>query len=77
MRQVHEEHGVNMLSCVCAIDRAVFPALMDFWVPGVDTCGVTELVANALIMEGEGDREYNLRGEEIPVPEADDAGEEG
>ncbi len=77
VRQVHEEHGVNMLSCVCAIDRAVFPALMDFWVPGVDVCGVTELVANALIMEGEGDREYNLRGEEIPGREADDAGEEG
>ena len=37
--RVAESHGVNMLSCVCAIDRAVFPALMDYWVPGCDVCG--------------------------------------
>ena len=84
VKRVAEDHGVNMLSCVCAIDRAVFPALMDYWVPGTDVCGVSELVANALIMEGQGEREYNLRGEENPSyvppeePEGgDEAGEEG
>ncbi|MBU4278230.1 MAG: (Fe-S)-binding protein [Proteobacteria bacterium] len=84
VKRVHEDHGVNMLSCVCAIDRAVFPALMDYWVPGVGVCGVSELVANALVMEGQGEREYNLRGEENPSykPPAEDeasaeAGEEG
>lgn len=66
VKRVHEDHGVNMLSCVCAIDRAVFPALMDYWVPGVGVCGLSELVANALVMEGQGEREYNLRGEENP-----------
>ncbi|MDY6851252.1 MAG: (Fe-S)-binding protein, partial [Thermodesulfobacteriota bacterium] len=25
VRYVHEKHGVNMLACVCAVDRAVFP----------------------------------------------------
>ena len=84
VKRVHEDHGVNMLSCVCAIDRAVFPALMDYWVPGVDVCGISELVANALVMEGQGEREYNLRGEENPSykPPAEEqasaeAGEEG
>jgi Fe-S oxidoreductase len=66
VKYVHEKNGVNMLSCICAIDRAVFPPLMEYFVPEVDVCGISELVANALIMEGEGDREYNLRGEEIP-----------
>ena len=76
VRYVHEKHGVNMLACICAIDRAAFPALMDYWVPGVDVCGVCELVGNALIMEGENERIYNLRGEEIPgrAPAEDDEG---
>lgn len=65
VRHVHEKHDVNTLACICAIDRAVLPALMDYWVPGVRVAGITELVANALIMEGENEREYNLRGEEI------------
>ena len=62
---VKEKHGVNMLACVCAIDRAVFPSHLDYWVGDVGNCGVTELVANALVMEGEIPREYNLRGEEV------------
>jgi hypothetical protein len=88
---VHEKFGVNMLGCVCAIDRAALPPLMQYWVPGVSVCGLSELVGNALIMEGEGPRSTNLRGEEIndlreevglpPIdfPSGDDeeAGEEG
>jgi Fe-S oxidoreductase len=66
VKYVHEKHGVNTLANICAIDRAVLPASMDYWVPGVKVAGVSELVANALIMEGESDRPTDLRGEEIP-----------
>jgi len=66
VKYVHERFGANMLACVCAIDRAVLPASMEYWVPGMNVCGVSELVANALIMEGENERTLNLRGEEIP-----------
>jgi Fe-S oxidoreductase len=65
VQYVKDRHGVNMLACVCAIDRAVFPAHLDYWVGGVANCGVTELVANALVMDGEIPRQYNLRGEEV------------
>ncbi len=66
VKYVHEKHGVNVLANVCAIDRAVLSASMEYWVPDVAVAGVSELVANALIMEGENDRSLNLRGEEIP-----------
>ncbi len=66
LKHVHEKFGVNMLSCVCAIDRAALPAMIDYWLPGVNVCGVTELVANALIMPGEKERETDLRGEPLP-----------
>lgn len=69
VKYVNEKHGVNTLACICAIDRAVLSASMEYWVPDVKVAGVSELVANALIMEGEGDRTMNLRGEEIPVGE--------
>ncbi len=65
-KYVHEKYGVNMLANVCAIDRAVLPASMEYWCPDMQVAGVSELVANALIMEGEGPRTMNLRGEEIP-----------
>jgi Fe-S oxidoreductase len=66
VKHVHDTYGVNMLACVCAIDRAAFPASMEYWVPEVDVTGITELVANALIMPGEKDRETDLRGEPLP-----------
>ncbi|MDY7035345.1 MAG: (Fe-S)-binding protein [Thermodesulfobacteriota bacterium] len=66
VKYVHEQHGVNMLACVCAIDRAVLPNLMEYWVPEVDVTGVHEMVANALILEGERERETDLRGESLP-----------
>lgn len=65
VKHVHEQHGVNMLACICAIDRAVLPPLMDYWVPGVNVTGVHELVANALIMEGETERTTDLRSEPL------------
>ena len=71
VKYVKEKHGVNMLSCVCAIDRAALPPLMRYWVPGVDVCGVHELLGNALVMKGEKpDRTENLRFEPLQNQEA-------
>ncbi|MCG2777376.1 MAG: (Fe-S)-binding protein [Desulfobacterales bacterium] len=63
---VHEKYDVNMLACICAIDRAVLPNLMEYWVPDVEVTGVHELVANALVFEGEKKRTTDLRGEPLP-----------
>jgi len=73
VKYVHEKHGVNMLACVCAIDRAALPTLMEYWVPEVDVTGLHELVANALILPGEKKRETDLRGEPLASMEGDDA----
>ena len=64
---VRNRHGVNTLSCICAIDRAAFPALMDYWVPEVGVAGIHELLGNALVMDGETERTLDLRGEELPT----------
>jgi hypothetical protein len=69
---VHEKHGVNLLSCICAIDRATLPPMMEYWVPDVEVSGVHELVANALILEGETKRTMNLRAEEFPWVEEEE-----
>ncbi len=66
VKYVHEKYGVNMLACICAIDRAVFPTLMDYWVPGMDVTGLHEMVGNALILDGEKKRTTDLRGEPLP-----------
>jgi Fe-S oxidoreductase len=65
VKHVHEKHGVNLLTCVCAIDRATLPPLMEYWVPGVQVSGVHELVGNALVMQGENDRSTDLRGDAV------------
>ena len=67
VKYVRERHGVNTLSCICAIDRATLLALMDYWNPGVAVCGVSELVGNALIMDGEKEREIGLRFEALEM----------
>ncbi len=66
VKYVHDKYGVNTLACICAIDRAALPTLMNYWVPGVNVTGVHELVGNALVMEGEKKRTVNLRQEPIP-----------
>jgi len=66
VKYVHEKFRVNMLACICAIDRAVLTTSMDYWVPGVDVCGLHELVANALVFEGEKKRTLDLRAEYLP-----------
>jgi hypothetical protein len=64
LRHVQEKHDVNTLACVCAIDRATLLALTQYWAPGVNVAGVTEMVANALVMDGEKEvRDHDLRDE--------------
>ena len=65
VQYVKDTHDVDTLSCVCAIDRATLTALVDFWVPGTQVCGVSELVGNALVMDGEKERESGLRFEPL------------
>ncbi len=71
VRYVHDKYGVNMLACICAIDRAALPPLMQYWVPEVGVTGVHELVANALVMDGEKERTVDLRGEPLKEEEED------
>jgi hypothetical protein len=60
---VKEKFGVNLLSCICAIDKATLPTLLEYWVPGVEVAGVHELLGNALVMRGEKERTSDLRGQ--------------
>jgi [DsrC]-trisulfide reductase subunit K len=72
---VREKHDVNVLSCICAIDKATLPSLMDYWVPGVEVAGIHEFVGNALNMKGQTERIADLRGEPFKSPEGN-GGEE-
>jgi Fe-S oxidoreductase len=65
VKYVKEEYGVNLLTCICAIDRATLPPLLEYWVPDVEVAGVHELVGNALVLKGEKERTTNLRGEPL------------
>jgi Fe-S oxidoreductase len=69
---VKEQFGVNLLTCICAIDRATLPPLLEYWVPGVEVAGVHELVGNALVLKGERERTTNLRGEPLTGGEGED-----
>ncbi len=62
VKWVHDKHGVNLLLCICAIDKATLPPLLEYWVPGVEVGGIHEMVGNALVMKGEKPRETDLRG---------------
>ena len=62
---VKQQYGVNLLVCICAIDRATLPPLLEYWVPGVEVSGLHELVGNALVLRGEKERTTNLRGEPL------------
>jgi Fe-S oxidoreductase len=73
VRHVHDRHGVNLLTCMCAIDKATLPPLLEYWVPGVDVAGVHELVGNALVMTGEKARTTDLRGEPMAAAEEEHA----
>ncbi|MBD3331585.1 (Fe-S)-binding protein [candidate division GN15 bacterium] len=74
VKYVHDKHDVNVLCCICAIDKATLPPLLEYWVPGVEVCGIHELLGNALVMKGENDRSTDLRG--TPIAEEADPTEE-
>lgn len=67
VKYVKEKFGVNLLTCICAIDKAVLPTLLEYWVPGVEVGGVHELLANALVAKGENARTTDLRGEPLQI----------
>ncbi|MBF0105185.1 MAG: (Fe-S)-binding protein [Deltaproteobacteria bacterium] len=69
VKYVKEKHGVNCLACMCAIDKATLPPLLEYWVPGVEVAGVHEFVGNALNIEGQNERTVDLRGEPIKEQE--------
>ena len=79
VKYVQDKHEVNQLAAICAIDRATLITVCDYWAPGVQVTGISELVANAMIFEGEKKRTENLRLEPIPGMEedADEGNEEG
>ena len=33
VKHVQEQYGVNLLTCICAIDKATLPPLLEYWVP--------------------------------------------
>jgi len=68
-KYVHDHNGVNILLCICAIDKATLPPLLEYWVPGVEVGGIHEMVGNALIMKGENERATDLRG--TPIKEVE------
>ncbi len=70
VKHVQEKHGVNLLTCICAIDRATLPTLLQYWVPGVEVSGLHELVGNALVMKGQKDRTTDMRGTPFEVEES-------
>ncbi len=70
VKHVRDTFGVNLVACICAIDKATLPPLLEYWSPGVEVAGVHELVGNALVMKGEKERTADLRGEPLPGKEA-------
>jgi len=77
VKYVQEKYGVNQLACMCAIDRVTLVTVCDYWAPGVKVTGITELVANAMVLKGEKKRTHNLRLEPIPgMGEEDDQQED-
>jgi len=77
VKHVKDKFDVNALVAICAIDRASLPPLMKYWNPGVSVYGLHELVGNALVMEGEGERSEDLREDEMVEFEPDRQVREG
>ncbi len=80
VRHVAEKYGVNHLGCICALDRATLPTLLQYWIPEVDVTGLTEMVGNALIFPDEIERTTDLRDRPLvgfeEAEEAEEAEEE-
>jgi hypothetical protein len=70
---VRDAYGVNRLAAICAIDRATLVTVCNYWAPGVKVTGITELVANAMVFQGEKKNRFlDLRLEPIPGMEQDE-----
>jgi hypothetical protein len=70
---VRDKYGVNRLACICAIDRATLVTVCDYWAPGVEVTGIHEMVANALILDGENkDRKIGFRMEPLKGMEGEE-----
>ncbi len=69
---------MNHLGCICALDRATLPTLMQYWVPEMEITGISELVGNALIFPDELERTTDLRDRDLVGfgELAEEAGEE-
>jgi Fe-S oxidoreductase len=65
VKYVGEKYGVNHLGCICALDRATLPTLMQYWVPEMEVTGITELVGNALVFDDEIERTTDLRDRDL------------
>jgi len=65
LHHVQQKYDVNTLIAMCAIDRATLETVSQYWAPGVEVYGICELVANALVMTGEHERELDLRMEDL------------
>ena len=65
------------MATICAIDKATLDALVKYWVPEVEIGGIHELVGNAIEMEGQNERETNLRGEPLPAEPSESPPVEG
>ena len=65
VQYVRDRWGVNLMACICAIDRATLTTMVEYWAPEVKISGVHELVGNALIVDGEKDRTTDLRGQPL------------
>ena len=65
VKYVRDKYGVNLLTCICAIDKATLPTALEYWTPEVEVGGIHELVANALVMKGENERTTDVRGEPL------------
>jgi len=76
VRYVHEKHGVNHLGCICAIDRAVLPTLLEYWGLDVEITGIHEMVTNALVFPGEKKKTVDLRGRALKGVEPEEIEEE-
>jgi len=75
VKYVQDRYGVNVLSCICAIDKATLVALVNYWNPGVEVAGIHELLGNALVLEDGEKRTMNLRGEPLGNEDEDGEGE--
>ncbi len=72
VKHVQETDDVNILLCMCAIDKATLVPLMDYWIPGMEVGGIHEMVGNALIMDGEAERETDMRGQPLQGKEGEE-----